>query len=107
MLNEKLSRIHKIVLIPYVLIWLMLGLPSLLSKDSDGLHPALFFTALFILPILAHGFAMVGAKKGKNWGRTLSKVVGVLCLFGFPFWTILGVYILKQTGKKWESETAS
>ena len=102
MLNSKLARIHQILLIAYVAIWLLLTVLTLSEKHEGALHPSIFFTAIFVLPIVGHLFAMIGAHRGSAWGRTLSRAIGVLLLIGFPLGTILGVYVLRQAGKTWQ-----
>ncbi|MFZ6680971.1 hypothetical protein [Undibacterium sp. Tian12W] len=102
-LNPALVRIHKLLLIPYVIIWLVLALIPVVSGVDVSLKPAIFSTACFIVPILLHFFAMRGAREGKKWGCTLSKLIGIICLPGFPVLTTLGIYILRHTGERWMS----
>jgi len=102
MLNSKLARIHQVLLIAYVAIWLLLTVLTLSEKHEAAMHPSIFFTAIFALPIAGHLFAMIGARRGNSWGRTLSRAIGVLLLFGFPIGTILGIYVLRQVGKAWQ-----
>lgn len=101
--NQKLQRIHKLLFISYLAVWILASL-AMFRSDPGNLQPIIFFTAFFFLPILAHGFAMRGAAQGKSWSRVLSKIVGVVCLLGFPIWTIVGIYILKRTGREWQDE---
>lgn len=102
MLNSKLVQIHRVLLIAYVAIWLIITLFTLSEKHEDALHPSILFTAIFALPIAGHLFAMIGASRGSEWGRTLSKVMGVLLLLIIPLGAIPGIYMLKQTGKAWQ-----
>lgn len=55
-----------------------------------------------------HIAAAIGAKNGRNYGRTISRLVGVLMLFGFPLGTFIGILLLVNTGDaKWETEEES
>jgi len=104
-LNPSLVKVHKLFLIPYVIIWFTLALGPVVSGADRSFSPLIFSTGCFIIPILLHFFAMKGASEGQGWGRTLSKAIGILCLPGFPVLTTLGIYILMQTGKRWMPAT--
>lgn len=93
------------VLIPFVFLWGIFMCAAIFGEDvPNRIGLALGATVAVMVPILAHGFAMRGTSQGKEWGRTLSKVIGFLSLFGFPLWTIIGIMILRQTGEAWEHE---
>jgi hypothetical protein len=49
-----------------------------------------------------HRCAARGARLGTAWGRTTSRVIAVLLLFGFPIGTLIAVYIFSRTGEKWQ-----
>lgn len=100
-MNQKLARIHRILIIPYALVWAMLGIPAAFG-EAEGLHGGWLFAAIFAPAILVHSLALVGARRGRSWGRYLSGFIGVVLLFGFPIGTFLGVYILRLIGGKWE-----
>jgi len=50
-----------------------------------------------------HYFAAEGTRDGKYWGKILSRIIATIMLLGFPIGTVIGIYLLMQTGKKWES----
>ena len=105
MLNAKLERVHKLVSYAYfffVAYGLLLVVLGLIRGQTDGYGFGL--VCIFgIGPVgLIHWYAAKGAREGKRWGRNLSRGIGVVLLLGFPVWTILGIYILSQTGDKWQ-----
>ena len=53
-----------------------------------------------------HYLAALGARRGKSWGRLLSRVIGAFLLLGFPIGTVIGVLLLIGTGNMWESDNA-
>ena len=103
MLNSKLVQIHRVLLVAYVAIWIIVTLFIHFEKHESALHLSILFTAIFALPIVGHFLAITGARRGTEWGRTLSKVIGVLLLIVIPFGAIIGIYMLKLTGKAWQS----
>lgn len=101
-LNDGLYRAHRALFVLYALLLsLMLlacGWAVMDGASGFGLFPLAMGLMIFGPIATAHGFAARGARLGKPWGRTLSRVVGVLLLFGFPVGTLIGIYILIQTG---------
>ena len=107
-LNAKIERIHKVISFAYFAfagIGLLLVILNFSSEKTDefrfglacifGAGPIGFF----------HWYASKGARVGSRWGRNMSRGFGILALFGFPLGTILGVYILSQTGAKWQTNS--
>ena len=107
-MNYKLYRLHRVLFIAYVsFASVMMGISLLrLIQGFDpliGLAIASIFMVL--VPSTAHYFGSKGAREGKDWGRTLSRVIGAVMLIGVPLGTIIGWYLFKYTSsKQWESE---
>jgi len=109
MFNEKLQRVHRVISYGYFAFIAIAFLASVLALvrggegNEDGL--GLGIGSLIVVgPFgLLHWYAAKGTRLGTKWGRRMSKGLGILLLFGFPIGTILGVYILAQTGAKWQS----
>lgn len=74
-----------------------------LSGDKASISGVLILLAIFgTVPVL-HALALKRVRQGRNWGRTLSRALGVLLLFAIPIGTILGAFVLMRTGKTdWE-----
>jgi hypothetical protein len=100
-LNTGLYRVHRLFFIAFAgfaVIMLMMGLLMLLQGNKDW---PVGLVGLGFLPFgLAHWYAAKGAREGKAYGKTISRVFGTLWLMGFPVGTALGVYVLIQTGKR-------
>ena len=73
------------------------------NRGNDAVGLGLVFVGIGVPLGLFHWLAAKGAKTGTRWGRNMSRVFGVFALFGFPIGTILGIYVLGQTGAKWVS----
>ncbi len=101
-MNKSLARIHLGLVIFYGLIAVLL-IAVHLSGDKASWSGVLILLAIFgLLPAL-HALALKGVRRGLGWGRTLSRVLGVLLLFAVPIGTILGAFVLMRTGKTdWE-----
>lgn len=113
-LNAELFGVHRIFCVLYsfvILVNLFLGVESLMHEaGSSYLNPGTtMFLLIPILPFaLLHFFAALGAKAGTKNGRRLSRVIATFMLFGFPLYTLLGVYIFFRTGdKRWQSRVAN
>lgn len=50
-----------------------------------------FTMLIFAVPGILAGWGLL---KGKNWGRILALVIGILNIFSFPFGTALGIYAI-------------
>lgn len=97
-MNKSLARIHLGLTIFYGLIAVLL-ITVHLSGDKASLSGVLILLAIFgTLPVL-HALALKGVRQGRGWGRSLSRVLGVLLLFAIPIGTILGAFVLMRTGK--------
>ena len=99
-LNSGLFRVHRVFAIAYgtfTLVTLFLA-----TLPQFGLVAA-SFSVVTVPLFLVHFFAAKGAKAGKTYGRGLSNVIAVFLLLGIPIGTIVGVYILRQTGAKWQT----
>ena len=80
-----------------------IGVSLLLRGLPDA---AIGLVGMGVLPIGAlHWFAARGAKLGQRSARNISRVFATLFLLGFPFLTLLGIYMFTQTGKKWQGVT--
>lgn len=99
-MNKSLARIHLGVAIFY-------GLLPVLAKSMDlygmSMTDALMVMAFFAPLLALHAFALTGVRQGRGWGRTLSRVLGVMLIFIFPLGPVVGGFVLMRTGKKyWE-----
>lgn len=101
-LNSGLYRVHRIFWIAFAafaIIMLMAGLSALFRGKEDV---GLAIVGFGLLPIgVAHWYAAKGAREGKTYGKVLSRIFATLWLFGFPIFTVLGIYVWSQTGRKW------
>ena len=103
MLNTSLVRMHRIIAAIYAAVFLFIVYAVVTRSNSSwaGLWILGFIAAV---PVGLHLLAASGAGKGANWGKTISRVLGFLLLFGFPIGTIVGGVILVRTGaKEWQS----
>jgi hypothetical protein len=110
MLNRPLDRIHTVFATAYIgfaVIGLLFCILGLTRPDRELIDVGLVF--MFIGgPIgLFHWYAARGARAGTQWGRNMSRVFGALVLIGFPIGTLVGVYVLMQTGARWASGSAA
>jgi hypothetical protein len=97
-MNSGLARLHTIIFFFYVSIFALLVLVSLGGEGSAML------VGVILLPIaFLHWCAARGARHGERWGRTTSRVIAVLMIFGFPIGTLIAIYIFSQTGQKWQA----
>lgn len=57
-----------------------------------------------VILMCLHFKAHIEVKKGTNFGKILSRILGGLLLFGFPIGTLMGSAILYYTTqKKWQA----
>src|ERR1700710_2125465 len=104
MVNIGLGRVHKVLGYFYFGLGLSFGAVVLISARNHSRMPVPFeyLLCLGLLLISAlHFYAYRGALEGRGWARYISRAIGILFLFGFPLGTILGVYMLSQSGSKW------
>lgn len=109
-LNLGLVRLHRVFFLLYVVLAIVLtvyGLNALMHGKSDAI--ALIFVELvFLAVIAAHWYAAKGARLGKAYGRTISRVIGCCWVLGFPIGTALAVFVFSRTRKRsWKEGTAS
>jgi len=103
-LNKGLHRAHRALFLLYLTLFVLLGFTEAMFIIR-GETPQLFLPAILGLVMFAHWYAAKGAAGGQPWGRTLSRVIGCILLLGIPVGTVIGIYLLVQTGKKWQSAT--
>jgi hypothetical protein len=101
MVNQSLYRLHRVLLVAYVIGATLLGLAGL--NPSNGIQLTLFVLAISLPAIALHYFAARGVRQGKTYGKTLSIVFAVLAFIGFPIGTALSIYVFCQLGSKWEN----
>lgn len=103
-MNNGLYRLHRVLFIGYtsfIVIMALLGLRMLFGPNSEDAKAG--FLGLLVLPLAAiHYFAARGVKAGMEWGRTLSRIIATIMLIGVPIGTMIGIYIYRQTGKRWQ-----
>ena len=93
--RNKAIAIHKFI----IAIYAIMGLVMWYFQGS----PVMLFILAF--PAFFHYIAKLGLEGNKPWGRTLSILIGIVLLFGFPFGTIFGVFLLYYLNKKeWNKE---
>lgn len=104
--NQGLFKLHRLFFIAFISFSVILAMIGIINffKDSDEATIGLFGIAL-IPGAALHWYAAKGAKLGLSYGKTLSRIVGTLWLFGFPVGTALGIYVWYQTTKKWSEST--
>ena len=104
-MNPGLSSVHGIFCALNGLGFLIVFIMGVSSAPAYDVVAGL--VALSLVPAavgVAHFYAMNGAESGKSYGRTISRIIGVFWLIGFPIGTILGIYVLIKTGDKhWRS----
>jgi len=105
-LNSGLYRVHRVFYIAFAafaIIMLVIGISALFRGGEDA---GVGLIGIGLLPIgVAHWYAAKGARDGKAYGKTLSRVIGSLWLIGFPVGTALGIYVWSQTGSKWKDSS--
>lgn len=97
--NKTLVAIHLILFALYGAIWIVLTLRFFL--------PLYFVKNVLLFLVVPHGLAAFWAHQGNDKGRVLSKILGVILLFGLPVGTILGIAILRETGDRWVSAASA
>jgi hypothetical protein len=88
----------------YVCLFVILSLAGARALWEGEANDSIMVVAIVWLPFaLLHWCAARGARLGTAWGRTTSRVVAVLLMFGFPIGSILAIYIFSRTGEKWQA----
>ena len=101
-MNKSLARIHFGLSIFYGIGAALLCATYLAGDKASG-SGLLVLACIFGTPFALHYAALRGVRAGKMWGRNLSRTLGILLLFAFPFGTVFGVLILMRTRQKdWE-----
>lgn len=102
-LNPGLYRLHRVFFLAFAAFAVIMLLIGLLTIILGGEDAAIGLVGLGLLPIgIAHWYAAKGAKEGKSYGVTISRIIGTLWLLGFPIGTALGIYVWLNTGNKWK-----
>lgn len=101
MLNVVLVRLHQVffvlVLIAIVGITVTVDRPRIIILD-----------VLLLALAAAHWYAAKGARLGRSYGRTSSRIVGAFWLLGFPIGTVLAIFVFVNTDKRhWKSRPDS
>jgi len=110
--NIKVAGVHRALSWLYgacsVLLFALL-LQAVLSKTSEDRPEGVLLVLAVMLGLFAlHRIAGRGAAQNKPWARTLSRVIAVFLLLGFPIGTAIGLYILYNTRRKrWPSGASS
>jgi hypothetical protein len=72
---------------------------GLIQGESENLLGYIIITLLPIMLFLMHLMAVKGLKKRQAWGYKATRFLGFLMLLGFPFGTVLGLFLLSQLAK--------
>jgi len=110
--NIKVAGVHRALSWLYgfcsVLLFVVF-LQAVFSKTSQDRPAGVFLVLTFMLGVFTlHRIARWGAAERKPWARTLSRVIAVFLLLGFPIGTAIGLYILYNTRqKRWPSLVSS
>lgn len=101
-MNKSLTRVHLGLAIFYGLVTTLFCALHLSGERASGVG-VVIITLVFGTPLALHCAAMRGVRAGLRWGRTLSRVLGILMLFAIPIGTFLGAFVLMRTGSAdWE-----
>ena len=106
-INNDLRQLHFVLASIYLIGLTVVFLP-LIAKQEVRVHIFLSIPLLFFITIMVlHFKAYIEVKKGTKFGRILSRILGVILLFGFPIGTILGWWMLSQTSEEnWQTSDA-
>lgn len=105
--REKVYRAHRALALLYgglTVVMLFIGLQAAASTAGSGISPIIGPALIIALLFGLHMAVAVGAKRQRLWSRTASQVIGCLMLVGFPVGTLIGVYLLANTWRPWQSE---
>jgi hypothetical protein len=109
-LNPGLVRLHRVFFLLYVVIAMTMtafGVSALIRHRGDA--APLVYVDVFLLAIAAaHWYAAKGARLGKAYGRTISRVIGCCWVLGFPVGTALAMFVFSRTRSRlWKEGPAS
>lgn len=94
--------IHYITMALYTLGFIGAAGNLLLGLAQGEREYLLGYVLITLLPAIlffVHLMAVKGLKKRQQWGYKASKALGFLLLLGFPFGTVLGIFLLSQLSK--------
>lgn len=96
-LNIGLVRLHQTCFV--LALVATIGVPF--TSDS----PRIYILDAFLLGLTsAHWYAAKGARLGRPYGRTLSRIIGCFWLLAFPVGTIFAFFVFVNTRKRnWKS----
>jgi len=97
MRNPALVRLHLGIAAFYLFVFLFI-VYAVVTRSSSSLAGLWILGTIAAVPIGLHVCAARGASRGAGWGKTMSRILGVLLLLGFPVGTVLGGLILVKTG---------
>lgn len=108
-LNPGLVRLHFVFFLLYAAIAIAItafGLGALMRGMGDA-AAFIFVELLFAGIAAAHWYAAKGARLGKPYGRTISRVIGCCWVLGFPIGTALAIFVFSRTRKNlWKEAPA-
>ena len=103
-MNYKLYRLHRVLAVAYAAFIIIFALFGMVAAINHG-EWQVGLIGLGVLPIaVVRWCAPMGARRGKRWGQITSNVIAIIVLFGITIGTAIGIYILSQTGEKWQAE---
>ena len=103
-LNRGLYLLHLAFFSITVAAALVMLLVALSGQNRTAIAHGYLVPPLFLTFSVLHGFAALGARKGKRYGRIITRIVGTIWLIGIPIGTALGIIVWLQTGKKrWQA----
>lgn len=104
--KTKVFRTHRALAWFYGLSGFGIAAINLIGARGRVNLSLILFICLFALLILVHYATAKACKEGRPGGRTASTAIAILMLFGFPFGTIVGIYLLINTSKPWTAQAA-
>jgi MFS superfamily sulfate permease-like transporter len=110
--NIKVAGVHRALSWLYALcavLLFVLFLQAVFSKTPESRPSGVLLVFTIALGVFAlHRIAGRGAAQNKPWARTLSRVIAVFLLLGFPIGTAIGLFILYNSRqKRWPSIVSS
>jgi hypothetical protein len=114
---DSVFRVHRILAVLYGLIGVIavvaIGLAAFegSARRGESMAGALLGTLavglMVLIPATLHGTLAYGVKKRATWAKGGSRAIAVLMLLGFPIGTLIGIYLLVQSGKPWPLRSAA
>ncbi len=107
-LNKTLAGFHLGIGLFYLCALIFVTFFAFLEKSGKADIVSIIFYIVFIAIIALHFKAYVEVKKGTQLGRTLSRILGFILLFGFPIGTLIGWMILGYANdKEWQPNNSN